>query len=219
MRPRWAITTGCAALLVPVVMWSEFIGTGLSRPGYNLMTRATSDLATRGVPHAQAFTVGFFYLSGALTALVGVGLWRAARTGLLWRLGSAMVVAAGVLLVLTGVFPQDPSSAAATALHREVSQVCFALAAPAPLVLLLGAPEGHLPGAHRWLWLVLGLAGVGIEATAVLARTSLAFPEGLFQRPYTVVFTAWFVVTGTWLLQRAHSFPGVPTTGGRSTLP
>lgn len=192
-------------------MWTEFIGTGLSRPGYNLLTRATSDLATRGVPHAEAFTMGFFYLAGALTVLVGLGLWLAASAGRLWRIGSAMVVAAGVLLVLTGVFPQDPWSAAATALHREVSQVCFALAAPAPLVLLMGAPEGELPATHRWLWLALGLAGVGIEVAAVVARLSLAFPfpEGLFQRPYTVVLTAWFVVTGVWLLQRAT--PGAAT--------
>ena len=34
------------------------------------------------------------------------------------------------------------------------------------------------------------------------------YPDGLFQRPFTLVLTIWFITTGAWLL-RGRKFEGL----------
>ena len=177
---------------------------GLSRSGYNLLTRPFSDLATTGTPNAALFSVGFFFIPGLLTIVLGVGLWISGHSGRLWRVGAVMVVGAGIFLVATGVFAQDPHSQMAGLLHGTVSQICFAIASAAPLVLFSGSrgiPDGPLP---RRLWLGLGVTALVIEAFGVLVRPALHIPYGLFQRPFTLVLTAFFITTGFWLLRDRH---------------
>ena len=192
---------GFAALIAPILMWAEFLTHGASRPGYNLLTRPFSDLATRGTPSANEFAVGFFLVPGLLTVLVGVGLWLAAREGPTWRLGSVLIVAAGVFLLATGVLQQDPTSHIANVLHGTVSQICFAIASVAPLVLFVGSlRHSHLDPPRR-LWLVAGVAALAIEGIGVAMRPVAAYPDGVFQRPFTLVLTIWFIATGAWLVR------------------
>ena len=174
---------------------------GISRSGYNLLTRPFSDLATTGTPNAAIFSAGFFFVPGVLTIVLGIGLWTTVRGGVLWRLGAAMVVFAGVFLVGTGVFPQDPHSVIAGVLHGTVSQVCFAIASAAPLVLFSGSRSGVDGPLPRRVWLALGVAALGIEAFGLLVRPALHLPYGVFQRPFTLVLSAFFVTTGFWLLR------------------
>ena len=64
-------------------MWSQFFAVGLSRHGYNLLTRPFSDLATRGTPLSNVFDLGFFLVPGVITVLVAYAyVWR--RGGLEW---------------------------------------------------------------------------------------------------------------------------------------
>ncbi len=186
-------------------MWTEFLTHGTSRPGFNLLTRPFSDLATRGTPSANEFAVGFFLVPGLLTVLVGVGLWLAAREGPTWRLGSMLIVAAGVFLLATGVFQQDPTSRFANVVHGTVSQICFAIASVAPLVLFVGSLRHSHLDPPRGLWLVAGLAALAIEGIGVATRPMMAYPDGVFQRPFTLVLTIWFVATGAWLMRLRHA--------------
>ncbi len=174
---------------------------GFSRPGYNLLTRPFSDLATRGTPHADLFALGFFFLPGALTVVLGVGLWVTLRGGHAWRVGAAMVMIAGMFLFATGAFPQDPNSVNAHLLHGTMSQICFAIASLAPLALFLGSGKHVRASPPRRLWLTAGVAAFAIEALAISLRPFLTYPDGLFQRPFTLVLTIWFVATGAWLLR------------------
>lgn len=203
--PRLA---GFAALAIPSLMWSEFLTMGTLRHGYNLLTGAASDLATRGTPNALIFSAGFFFLPGLLTVLVAAGLWIAHRERRTWRIGAVLVGLAGVFLVLTGMFPQDPTSPLSGVLHGAVSQTCFAIAAASMVALAAGAPrEAHAKPPRR-LWMASAGSVVLIEAFNVLLRAPLGVPNGLFQRPFTLALTAWFVVTGIWLL-RSHRLPGL----------
>jgi hypothetical protein len=36
---------------------------------------------------------------------------------------------------------------------------------------------------------------------AIALHPFLAYPDGFFQRPFTLVLTVWFVATGAWLLK------------------
>lgn len=192
---------GFAALAAPAVMWTEFLTHGLARPGYNLLTRPFSDLATRGTPNAAEFGLGFFLLPGALTVLVGIGLWFAAREGWSWRAGALLIVASGVFLFATGTFPQDPRSFVESLLHGTMAQISFAVVAVAPIFLFIGSVQhAHLDPPRR-VWLVAGIATLLIEVGGHLLKPFIAYPDGMFQRPFTVVLTFWFVATGMWLLR------------------
>jgi hypothetical membrane protein len=197
----WRRAGGFAALAAPALMWSEFLTFGTSRSGYNLLTRPFSDLATRGTPNSTAFDLGFFIVPGVLTVVVGLGLWFASREGHAWRVGSLLIMAAGVFLFATGVFQQDPRSYVAGLLHGTMSQTCFAIASVAPLVLFVGSTRHTHLGAPRRLWLLAGLAAIAIEGVGVAIRPLAAYPDGLFQRPFSLVLTVWFVATGIWLLR------------------
>jgi hypothetical membrane protein len=204
----WRRAAGWAALAAPLLMWSEFLTMGISRPGYNMLTRPFSDLATRGTLHAGLFDLGFFLVPGVLIMVLGVGLWFAIRGGQAWRAGAAMVVGSGLFLIAAGAFPQDPNSIVAGLLHGTMAQTCFALASVAPLVLFVGSGSHTHAGPPRRIWLAAGFAAFAIEALAIVLRPLLSYPDGFFQRPFTLVLTIWFITTGAWLL-RGHKFEGL----------
>lgn len=180
---------------------------GTSRYGYNLLTRPFSDLATRGTPNAGLFDLGFFLVPGVLTVILGLGLYASGK-GQIWRIGSLMVVTSGFFLVAAGAFPQDPSSLVEGLLHGMMAQTCFALASVAPLLLFLGSGSQTDVDAPRRIWLGAALAAFAIEVLAVAIRPLTSYPDGLFQRPFTLVLTIWFISTGAWLL-RGRKFEGL----------
>jgi hypothetical membrane protein len=205
----WLRAAGLAALAAPVMMWLEFLTLGTLRHGYNLLTRPFSDLATRGTSHADLFTLGFFFVPGLLTIALGVGLWFAIRDSAAWRTGAVLVVATGAFQVAVGAFPQDPNSWVAGVLHGTMAQICFAIASVAPLVLFAGSRSHVHLRPPRQVWLAAGLGALAIEALAVAFRAVTSYPDGFFQRPFTLVLTIWFLTTGLWLL-RGRNFEGLP---------
>ena len=192
---------GYAAIAAPVLMWSAFFAAALTRQGYDLLTRPFSDLATKGSINATQFEVAFFLVPGALAAVVGIGLWFAGSASTLWRAGSLLTVSAGVLLFATGFFQQDPTYDAASILHRTVSQICYAFASLAPIVLFVAASRDRRLDPPRQLWLVTGMAAAAMEVVAIVLQPVVHYPDGVFQRPFTIALTVWFVATGAWLLR------------------
>ena len=197
----WRHAAGLSAVAAPILMWTEFFGVGGTRSGYNLLTRPFSDLATIGTQNSTLFDVGFFLIPGVLTVVVGLGLFMAHDLGRLWKAGALLVVGAGAFLLLTGIFRQDPSSRYAGELHGTVSQVCFALASIAPILLFIGSAglgEGAPP---RRLWLLVAVGALALELFGLFVRPALHLPYGIFQRPFTLALTVFFITTAFWLLR------------------
>lgn len=182
-------------------MWTGFFAAATTRHGYDLLTRPFSDLATHGTANASLFDFGFFIIPGLLIAMVGVGLWYAGGAARTWRTGSALVAATGLFLLATGIFQQDPTSRTASILHGTVSQMCFAIASVAPVVLFAAAFRDGGIDPPRRVWLITCVAAATLEVVAVILRPVFNYPDGLFQRPFTVALTVWFIATGAWLLR------------------
>lgn len=200
---KWRSAAGLAALAAPILMWTEFLTMGLTRHGYNLLTRPFSDLATRGSQNATVFDLGFFLVPGVLAIVLGLGMLLSFRGGRAWRIGAALVIGAGIFQIATGIFQQDPTSVTAGVLHGTMAQICFGLASVAPLVLFAGSKDhAHLSPPRR-IWMAAGIASFAIEAFAIAIHPLVHYPDGLFQRPFTLVLTVFFVTTGVWLL-RTH---------------
>src|SRR5207248_2677660 len=100
----WPRLAGFAALAAPALMWTEFLILGLLRPGYNMLTRAASELGEVGAPHAALYNAGFFFGGGILTVVMGLGLLAFGAPGRpspwtwLWRAGAVQVMVSGFFL-------------------------------------------------------------------------------------------------------------------------
>lgn len=197
-RRRLIRIAALAALATPLLMWIEFLAVGLSTPGYDLLTRAASDLGATGARAASIFDAGFFVLPGLLTMLFAAGLMAAPPRSAWWRLGALLVFAEGALLVLAGVNSENPASSTLTARHQLLASLCFAAAAVAPIALLTG-----MRGAARRSWsaalIASSLAILLIEVAGITLSLFTAYPDGLFQRPFGVALTVWFLAGAAWL--------------------
>jgi hypothetical protein len=74
----------------------------------------------------------------------------------------------------------------------------------APLVLFFGSRDHVHFAPPRRIWLLGGIASFAIEGLALAMRPVHSYPDGLFQRPFTLVLTVFFVTTGAWLLRGRH---------------
>lgn len=191
------------SLVTPILMWMMFLALGMAYSGYNLLTRAASDLGAAGSPHATTFDVGFFALPGLFTAMVGVALLLIGVRSWCWRLGAAAVAAAGLLLFSAAFFPDRGGPPGAATIHQAVTQICFALAAAAPLFMLWGSRAIAIPVLIRRLWLASGCGAILVEVGVPLLRAHISLPEGAFQRPLLLSLTVWFVTVAIWLNRRA----------------
>lgn len=195
---------GVSATVAPLLMWTAFIGAGTATPGYNLLTRAASDLGARGVTTAALYVPFFFYLPGFLAVLAGLGLLATWKGGKVWQLGALLVMVEGVFLILAGAFAEDAHSMVATTVHQELAGVAFIAAALAPLALVLGRPKTPEWRPPLRLWLLTGGTLIAIYVGALLLKAAgVTYPSGLYQRPFTIVLTVWYLATGLWMLRAA----------------
>lgn len=195
---------GAAALALPILLWTLFISFGSLRHGYDLLSAATSTLAARGTPHAQLFTILFFYLGGGMTAAAGAGCLAVSGSRTLWKIGSLLVVIAGALLVLTGYFPTAGAGARTATIHQDVSQACFAAIAFAPLLLRAGAPRGAVSHVLSAVWIAGGIATLVVEFGFAAVNWHFHLPFGYFQRPFLASVSLSFWAVGTWLVLHRH---------------
>jgi len=190
MRPL----AGAAGVAVPILMWGAFFLFGITRPGYNLLLDAASELGMKGTSNALIFNSVHFYAAGTLILVFAAGLW-AADMGRASRVAAVILVLGGVAQILSGYFSLDPGSASASHLHENLGLPSF-LGFPVAALLVARA----LHGARRTMSLVIAaLMVLMIVIFVLLMALGVDVPVGLFQRLYVGVMSVWIVTVGLWL--------------------
>ena len=106
-------TVGLLAVCVP--FWFVLIYLSLSqlRPDYSHLTKAISELGSVDAPHRWVWNIGGFIVPGAIVAMLGLSISNQLQGERGIRLASSGLVASGLLMGLSGVFPgnfEDRSS-------------------------------------------------------------------------------------------------------------
>lgn len=182
-RDRWL------GLLAAAIFVLAVVGFGATLDGYAQARHPVALLGARGVPHALGFNLMGFVLPGLLAAAVAECLRRrlAATAGWAPRVGSQMLLLAGVAFAAMGLLPLDVDD-----LHGPASQ----LHASAWMVWVLGFVAGALLLGISYLRQGLGKALGGVAVTcAVLAAVAAFALQGMLPAPLAqrVAFACWAV--------------------------
>ncbi|MDT3500040.1 DUF998 domain-containing protein [Stenotrophomonas maltophilia] len=178
-----------SGVIAALVFVAAVIGFGAGLDGYAQARHPVALLGAQGVPHALAFNVLGFMLPGLLAVVVAECLRRQlpATAGWAARVGSQMLLLAGLAFAAMGVLPLDVDD-----LHGPASQ----LHASAWMVWVLGFVAGALllgtarlrdaqGRASGWVALACGV----VAALAAFALQGV-LPAPLSQR---LAFACWAV--------------------------
>ncbi len=180
---------------------------GFLDPGYSHLREGISALASQESRSAPIMTVGFFAMAATLIA-AGVALF-AALPGKKARAAAILIMIAGAITAVSGIFPQDCSSQEAACRVRESAETVSGshvlhnlIAIPLFLFLvvaafLLAAALRRMP-AHRSYARASLLVGVAGLLLMVAFGADLAGDlGGLVQRVFVVLVYGWPVYLAT----------------------
>jgi len=99
-------------------------------PGYNPISQYMSELGAVDAPHAIVMNALGFQLLGIFMIGYGYGLHRGISKGWDSKIGVALIVIAGVNMVLVGFFPCDPScvNVSSTGIRHSITATISSLA-------------------------------------------------------------------------------------------
>ncbi|AWH54210.1 DUF998 domain-containing protein [Stenotrophomonas sp. ESTM1D_MKCIP4_1] len=176
-------------LLAAVCFVLAVAGFGAGLAGYAQTVHPVALLGAHGVPHALAFNVLGLVLPGALAVVVAERLRRQLPVGAGWvpRVGSQMLLLAGLAFAAMGLLPLDPED-----LHGSASQ----LHASAWMVWVLGFVVGTLMLGVARLRAGRGRAVGGLAlGCGVLAGLAAFALQGVLPAPMAqrLAFACWAV--------------------------
>jgi len=182
--PMTKLLLACGVIAGPLFV-AVFLIAGATRPGYDAITSAVSQLALgdRGWLQTLNFLVG-----GSLLIAFGVGLWRTAPdNAIVSRLGPSLIGLVGIGLVAAGVFPIGDE------LHVMASMVVFV---GLPVTCVAFAASFRRQHSRGWVLyslatgLLLAVLVVGL-IPALDGGGPFANVAGLVQRATIGVWFAW----------------------------
>ena len=184
---------GLIAVFTPLWFLVIYLAMSGMRPEYSHLTKAISELGSLDAPHKWVWNTLGYILPGLAVALLGTGLRRESSfAGREARIPLAALVASGILMSLSGVFPGDfeNRTSATMILHAAGSIGSFVA------FLVAGFWLPNLFRKHeQWRWTVWPslVLVVGSIVTGFL-RTGSA--PGLGQRLGFACFFLWVGLVG-----------------------
>jgi hypothetical membrane protein len=192
-KTRWLLTGG---IIGPVFFVVIFLIEGWTRPGYDPMRHFVSTLSLSDQGWQQ---IANFLITGILFIAGAVGLRRAMRDGLGSRWGPILIGAAGLGVLLAGVFVTDPAMGyppgspaglpTTSSWHGTIHDLVS-------LVVFVGLPIATFVVARRFRgegsrWALYSV----VTGVAMLTGTVLMFVLqdwiGLFQRIVVILGFGW----------------------------
>ena len=157
--------------------------------------------------YGSIMTASFVTL-GAGTIVLGLAMLSTGRTTGWSRVVPVAVIVAGCGLIVSGVFPTDPTGAPTTAerIHSLASGSASLALIAAAVVSARGALARH-PGRPRGPAVVLAGLALGLGAISPVLHGSRW--TGLSQRTLWLTLTIWLLVTA-WQLRSGHAVERAP---------
>ena len=183
-------TAGVAAVLVPFWFLAVYLVLASLHPGFSHLTKAVSELGAWGAPHMWWWNVLGYGVSGLAIACLGLGLGD--LRGRAGRVVACALVASGLLMTLSGVFPGDFDNRTAPSMVAHLlasigSYVAFLVAGIAFPIALRRSPAWRGIGWPSLVLVVLSLV------TGVLRDGDA---PGLGQRLTFACFFLWIALVG-----------------------
>ena len=183
-------TAGRIAVVAPLWFFAVYFALASLHPGFSHLTKAVSELGAWGAPHMWWWNVLGYGASGAAVALLGASLEGSLGRG--GRVVAYALVASGVLMALSGVFPGDFEDRGSPSMWAHMlssigSYVAFLVAGFALPVALRSAPHWPRITLPSLVLVVLSLA------TGALRDGDA---PGLGQRLTFACFFLWIALVG-----------------------
>ena len=204
---------GLVAIATPAWFLTVYLVMSAMRPDYVHTDQAISELGSLDAPNLWAWNVLGYILPGLAIALLGIGLGREfVGRGLPATAPAMALVAAGLLMALSGAFPANMTDfkSTTTLLHSVGSFGCYI----AFLVAGFWLPS-LFRKVNSWHWaatpsLALVIASI---ATGFLRFAGMA---SIGQRITFLCFFLWVALVG-WALWRANSSSVPPNNSSKPT--
>jgi hypothetical protein len=202
-----AVAAVCGMLVGPLVLVPWALAAVVQPDEFSLVNHPSSDLGADTAAHAWISNQLGSNLPGVLLAVFGLGLWQVLGSSRAARAGSALVIASGVGVFLSGFFTLDcreidarcENSSWQAGVHVAVTAPALLTLAAAPFVLARG-----LRHESRWGDLAKPSLAVGVSALAGFAVGS-AVGEGLGQMLPIALWLSWIAVLAVRMLRLARA--------------
>lgn len=202
----------------PVLWWLLIIINGALTPGYSHLSDFISTLGAVGAPYASIQTINFAVLGGSILAVsLGIHSWFDTRRRP--QVGTVLMGAFGVGVILAGVFPENPTAPESTVniLHNLVSTFAFVtgIVGISLISRRIGTDDRWPSYPYELTWTV-----VVVLVTFVVFMYSV-FTEsayvGFTQRVFIGVMTLWVMVQ-SYRLYRLGGASAPPETDETRTV-
>lgn len=183
---------GLLAMFSPLLFAAVYLTMSSMRPEYSHLTKAISELGSLDAPRAWAWNIFGYMIPGLLVALLGLGIRNRFATTRGALLPAVALVASGLFMTLSGVFPGDFDNRTSTTMivHTVGSLGCFV----AFLVAAFSLPR-IMRQAREWrplVWPSLALAFTSILTGFLRSGNA----PGLGQRLGFACFFLWVALIG-----------------------
>lgn len=184
--------------------WGTSVVLGALRPSYSHVVNTVSELGAAGTPYATAWNIVGFIIPGALLAITGSTIARAAHAApsLSRTLATVLLALSGLAVAGQGVMPAEMVNGVADVTSAStrghfISSLISGAAWAVGALLLVGPMKRH---PH---WRGLHIVSIVLVLLTLVASFALrgTLPDGLAQRIGNAFFCIWFVVMSLRLMK------------------